>query len=268
MFAFRCDPDQNHGLGLGFTDRDGGLTPGPMGSLNLGRTLDDRVEHVAANFERLGEAISQHRFVTLSQVHGRACAVVDQTWLDRWDRRSHLGSPGGAEPLVEADAMVTALPEVVLCIRVADCVPVLLADAATGVLGAAHAGRAGFEQGVLAATVERMRALGATNVQAWIGPHVCGDCYEVPDQMARCVDEQHPGTASTTSWGTPSLDLGRGCERQLEALGVAVTRLDPCTRTTASLHSHRRDGAAAGRAAGIIWRVSAPSARVEPPRLR
>lgn len=256
MFAFRRDPDEVDGIGLAFTDRDGGLTPGTMGSLNLGRTLDDQVANVEANFERVGQAIGQQRFITLSQVHGRACAVIDDSFLAQWQQRSHLGSPGGQQPLLEADAMVTALPEVVLCIRVADCVPVLLADRASGIIGAAHAGRVGLLDGVLQECVAAMRDLGAQQLQAWVGPHVCADCYEVPGQMAAQVALSHPEMVSTTTWGTPSLDLGAGVRTVLEGLEVEVTSLERCTRTDPALHSHRRDGAASGRLGALIWRVS------------
>lgn len=253
MFRILIDPPANRGVGVAFTDRDGGVSTGPMGSLNLGRTLVTNVAEVATNFERVRRAVAVNTIVTVHQVHGTTVLDADQALVDRWGPRSHLGTPGGQAPLAEADAIVTTATDVALCIRVADCVPVMLADARSGVLGAAHAGRVGFLDGVLVNTVARMRDLGATDILAWIGPHVCGDCYEVPEAMARSIAQSHPEIVTTTSWGTPSLDLGLGCEVQLTELGVEAVRLDPCTMTSDDLHSHRRDGAQAGRLAGMVW---------------
>ncbi len=97
-----------------------------------------------------------------------------------------------------------------------------------------------------------MRALGATGLTAWIGPHVCGACYEVPAEMQADVAAVEPAARAVTSWGTPSLDLGAGVRAQLESAGVTVVDAARCTRESADLYSYRRDGAAAGRLAGLV----------------
>lgn len=261
MFRALLSPDANAGVGAAFTDRHGGVSRGALGPLNLGRTDADDLAAVETNFERVRRALGVSRLVTLDQVHSAEVAVVDDDFLSGWGPRSHLGSPAGVEPLVAADAMVTALTDVGLVIRVADCVPVLLADHEAGVLGAAHAGREGFLAGIGSATVRAMRDLGAREIVAWVGPHICGPCYEVDEPMAERVRTTHPEVVVDSRWGTPALDLGRGVADELEGQGVTVVRLDPCTRTSDDLHSHRRDGVDSGRIAGIIWRVSgvAPS---------
>ncbi|WP_022909744.1 polyphenol oxidase family protein [Aestuariimicrobium kwangyangense] len=256
MFRVLISPDANAGVGACFTDRHGGVTPGDLGSLNLGRTDVDQVSHVEANFERVRRAIGGPTLVTLSQVHSSDVVVVDDSFLSGWGPRSHLGSPGGVAPLSSADAMVTTRADVALVIRVADCVPVLLADPTAGVLGAVHAGREGYLGGVVTHTVEAMRDLGAREIVAWVGPHICGRCYEVDEAMADRVASSHPQVVVASRWGTRALDLGAGVEQELVDQGVTAVRLDPCTLTTPELHSHRRDGADAGRFAGIIWRVS------------
>ena len=112
---------------------------------------------------------------------------------------------------------MTARPGVVLAVRAADCVPVLLADPDAGVIGAAHAGRPGLVAEVVPHTVAAMRALGAADITAWVGPHVCGACYEVPAEMQAEVVAVEPAAGATTSWGTPSLDLGAGSPRPARA---------------------------------------------------
>ena len=83
-------------------------------------------------------------------------------------------------PREQCDGIVTDRADVVLLVRVADCVPVLLADPVAGVVGVAHAGRAGVVLGVVERAVERLTDLGAGTLTAWVGPHVCAGCYEVP----------------------------------------------------------------------------------------
>ncbi|GAA1388200.1 polyphenol oxidase family protein [Luteococcus peritonei] len=253
MFSFL---ERSAGVGVAFTDRHGGVSDEHLGPLNLGRTDVDGPEAVGRNGELVAAELGVRHWVATHQVHGAEVLVVDRDFLSGWGPRSWLGADAGQPPLVPADAMVTVEPSTALVIRVADCVPVLLAAVDGSVVGAAHAGRAGFDLGVLQATVEQMRELGAGPIRAWIGPHVCGECYEVPDEMAAAVEARHPGVAVRSRWGSAALDLGAGCAAQLAALGIAAERRDPCTLTTTDLHSHRRDAERAGRLAGIIWRVS------------
>lgn len=176
-------------------------------------------------------------FARLHQVHGDVVVLAD----------------GPSDSVPTADGQVTAQRGFGLMVRVADCVPVVLADPLTGVIGAAHAGRRGVELDVVTRTVERMRALGARDVRAWIGPHVCGRCYEVPATMRDEVAARVPATYAETSWGTPALDLGAGVGAQLAAAGVPATVVAGCTLEDPTFHSYRRDGDAAGRFAGLVW---------------
>ena len=191
----------------------------------------------------------------MHQVHGRQVAVIDH-------------------PLAEgptADALVTAGVSSALGARAADCVPVLLADLVSGAVAAVHAGRQGVAVNVVGAALDALADLngstGAERVVAWIGPHVCGSCYEVPDALRTEVADLVPLTHAVTSWGTPALDLGAGVTAQLTERGVAeVISVGGCTMEEPRLHSHRRDATAAGRLAGVVWRAPADDgpAGVEP----
>ncbi|SPF68707.1 Multi-copper polyphenol oxidoreductase laccase [Propionibacterium ruminifibrarum] len=253
MFAFLSEPGAD-GVGVAFTDREGGASEGAFAALNLGRAGEDDPAALSANMTALRARLALAPISVVHQVHGTTVKTITRADLpgpDDW-----LGASGPSRrPLAEADALVTALPGAPLAIRVADCVPVLLADARAGVIGAAHAGRRGLLAGVLAATVRRMRELGATSIHAWVGPHICGDCYEVPPEMQAESCAIIPELGATTSWGTPSLDLGAGVHAVLERDGVGVEHHDPCTRTTPQLFSHRRDRGVTGRQIGLIWRA-------------
>ena len=185
------------------------------------------------------EAVCGVRFALLDQVHGADVRDVE--------------APPANAPAPVGDAMVTGRRGLGLAVRVADCVPVLLADITLGLVAAAHAGRAGMALGVVPAVVERLRDRGARSVRAWLGPHACGRCYEVPEAMRAEIGAAVPASWSRTRSGTPALDLGAGVEAQLAALDVAVTRVPGCTLEDPALPSYRRDGAAAGRFAGLVW---------------
>jgi YfiH family protein len=231
----------SHGpVDLAFTDRYGGASAVPYDELNLALEGDDDPDVCAANLRRVVEDFAPGAVVAdMRQVHGTTVDVVE-------DRRS------SERP--EADALVTRGTDTLLVVRVADCVPVLLADADAGVIGVAHAGRPGLVAGVAPSAVARMRDLGASALTAWLGPHVCGACYEVPAAMQEEVAAVVPQSRATTSWGTPSLDIGAGVRAQLEALDVTVVDVATCTRESPDLYSYRRDGARAGRFAGLIRR--------------
>jgi YfiH family protein len=221
---------------LAFTDRYGGVSAVPFDSLNLALVGEDDPDATRRNVDLLLEDFAPGaRLADMEQVHGAAVAVA-----------------GGPRP--QCDALVTDRPDVVLMVRVADCVPVLLADPLAGVLGAAHAGRQGLASGVVPACVAQMRRLGAREISAWIGPHICGRCYEVPAELRREVAAVEPSTASTTHWGTPALDLGAGVAAQLARCDVQVDDVSQCTLESGQLYSYRRDGARAGRLAGVIRR--------------
>lgn len=258
MLRMRIDPDANHGVGVAFTDRWGGRSGGSLAELNLGRVDVDDPEALVANVEAVRGALPVRAIALVHQVHGTDVMVVDRAAAAALDGGDVLREAAGcAAPLPAADAMVTAVPGVALAIRVADCLPVMLADLDAGVIGAAHAGRMGFLAGVLPEVVAAMRAAGARRILAWVGPHICGCCYEVPAAMAEDAWRRCPATRSTTSWGTPAIDLGAGALAQLETLGVTAVGLDPCTRENDDLFSHRRDPRG-GRLAGLVWMAGAP----------
>ncbi|WP_417233555.1 polyphenol oxidase family protein [Arthrobacter sp.] len=172
------------------------------------------------------------------------------------------GGTGGADAVAwgpDADAMVSPDGTSALAVLVADCLPVVFA--ATGddgglVSAVAHAGRQGLLGGILQNIVDAIVAAGGRDLHAWIGPAVCGACYEVPAQMASEADSVMPGIAVTSRWGTSSLDLPGAAGRLLSGLGVQVAATGVCTLEDPDYFSYRRDQQHAGRLAGIVWPAS------------
>lgn len=224
------------------TTRSGGVSAPPFDSFNLGDHVGDDPAAVAANRARLAAALGlgADRVIWMNQVHSDRVEVVD--------------GPRDS-PVDDADALVTRTPRLALAALSADCVPVLMADARAGVVAAVHAGRVGAASGVVARALEAMLALGAQteDVSVLLGPAVSGRNYEVPAAMADEVEAALPGSRTTTSAGTPGLDLRAGIACQLKNLGVTAIDIDPrCTVDDPSLFSHRRD-APTGRLASVVW---------------
>jgi polyphenol oxidase len=227
------------------TTRAGGVSAPPYDTFNLGDHVGDDPAAVATNRKRLASAIGldTDAVVWMNQVHGDRVVRVDGPS----DPRS-----GAVD---DTDGLVTTAPRLALAVVTADCVPVLMADARAGVVAAVHAGRVGAQIGVVARAVEAMCEAGARvgDISVLFGPSVSGRNYEVPAAMADEVEAALPGSRTTTSRGTPGLDLRAGIARQLTGLGVTAIDADPrCTMEDPNLFSHRRD-APTGRLASVVW---------------
>jgi YfiH family protein len=238
LFLWRAEVQP--GVSVAFTDTDAGNIALHVGD-DAGAVLRRRVqvEHAAG--------VAPRRFQYMNQVHGNEVSLVVEAGA------SFESDPAaGALQVPVADALVSVGKP--LAVMVADCIPLVLVGAgATGpVLAAVHAGRPGLFSGVIPAAVEQMRASGAQDIRAWLGPSVCGKCYEVPAELRDEVAAVLPSAWATTTWGTPALDLPAGAASQLDALGVPIEYRGPCTLENESLFSHRRD-ARSGRFAGLVW---------------
>ncbi|MFJ2112867.1 peptidoglycan editing factor PgeF [Streptomyces sp. NPDC087850] len=231
------------GAHFAFTDRWGGVSAAPYDRLNLGGAVGDDPDAVRTNRELAAKSleIDPARVVWMNQVHGREVAVAEEPWTT------------GDIPAV--DGTVTVRRGLALAVLTADCVPLLLADPAAGVVAAAHAGRPGLVAGIVPAVVAAMAALGAepAAITALTGPAVCGRCYEVPEAMRDEVAAVVPEARAETSWSTPAVDIVAGVHAQLAAAGVVDRRRSAvCTRESHDHYSYRRDRTT-GRLAGYVW---------------
>jgi YfiH family protein len=246
--ADRCDALIIPGTGLGagvlsaFSGRAGGISGPPYQSLNLGLGVNDEPAAVQANRAALAQAcgLPPENLIFMRQIHS----------ADVW-----YAGPGSTEPPRPVDAMFTDVPGQALCVLVADCVPVLVADPAAQIVGAAHAGRGGLAAGVVPALIAAMTAAGASpaRMNAVTGPSICGGCYEVPPMLQAKVGALVPAASCDTFAGTAGLDIAAGVRAQLAGAGVTnITTDGRCTRESADLYSYRRDGVT-GRFAGLVW---------------
>ncbi|WP_422746465.1 peptidoglycan editing factor PgeF [Mycobacterium sp. WMMD1722] len=229
------------------TTRAGGVSKPPFDTFNLGDHVGDDPKAVAANRRRLGQATGLgDRLVWMNQIHSDRVVTVGEDQ-----------ARGG--PVDAADGLVTTARGLGLAVVTADCVPVLLADARAGVVGAVHAGRVGAQHGIVMRAVEAMRVAGARteDISVLLGPAVSGRNYEVPEEMAAEVEAALPGSRTSTARGTAGLDLRAGIARQLTGIGITAVDIDPrCTVADRTLFSHReaqRAGTRTGRLASLVW---------------
>ncbi|MGZ8350357.1 MAG: peptidoglycan editing factor PgeF [Allosphingosinicella sp.] len=195
------------GVPHGFLGRRGGVSNGVCAGLNVGLGSADDRDAIAENRRRAVAAVAPAaRLVTVHQVHSPTAVTATEPWPDE------------ARP--RADAVVTDRPGLALGILTADCAPVLLADAAAGIVGAAHAGWKGAFGGVLEATLEAMEALGAdrARIAAAIGPAIARRSYEVDDTFCRRFAEADP--ANDRFFGP-----GRDGHHQFDLEGYIAARL-------------------------------------------
>ncbi|KGA20777.1 hypothetical protein GM50_0345 [freshwater metagenome] len=216
-----------------FTESTGGNSTGAFLSRNLALHVGDQPEIVGSNRRSLSDEIGLP-IQFMEQVHGDHVQVIDDFTQS---------SP-------TADALVTSNPQIALAVMVADCIPLLLAN--QGSIAAVHVGRKGLLNGVWHRAIAKMRELDSSPISAFIGPSICGRCYEVSPEIFAEITQPFPRAAAETIQGTPSIDLAAALTCELEKIEIDVLTIARCTVEDSSLYSYRRDGVT-GRQAGVIW---------------
>lgn len=198
------------GVPHGFLGRQGGVSSGLFASLNVGLGSSDDRAAVDENRARAVDAVSPGAaLVTLYQIHSARVVTVHGALAER----------------PEGDALVTRAPGVLLGILTADCAPVLFADVAAGVVGAAHAGWKGALGGVTDATIAAMEALGAkrAHIAAAIGPCIARASYEVSDTFVDNFTHADPENERFFGAGRPGhaqFDLEGYVAHRLQTAGI------------------------------------------------
>lgn len=246
----RCD-----GLAAphGFSTRCGGVSQGPLQSLNLGPHRGDRPENVVENWKRFSKAVGfdWEKLVFTHQIH---------TDIIRRVTEADCGQ-GLRAPAPDCDGLVTNCPGVALAVFSADCCTVLLEDPVRGAVGAVHAGWRGTALGVVQAAVRAMTehfGSDPADLRAAIGPCIDRCCFEtksdVPEAMLAALGPDARPAIDDHGDGTYHVDL-----KDLNLLWLrraGVRRVETCPFCTACqpdrFWSHRRVGDARGSLASVI----------------
>lgn len=236
------DPVRSHlleqsradGIRHGYFTRIGGVSDGIYRGLNIGTGSSDDKANVAENRRRVAEwmGVETSHLLTAYQIHSPDVIVAREPFA-------------GERP--KADAIVTDRPGLAIGASTADCGPVLFADTAARVVGAAHAGWKGAFTGVLENTIAAMESLGARreNIVAVLGPSIGPKNYEVgPEFVSRFVEADAANEryfSPSANAGHSMFDLNRYTVDRLATAGVRAEALGRCTYAEEELfYSYRR----------------------------
>ncbi len=241
------------GFAHGFSTRVEGVEDTAVGDVDFALSSDP--VRLLVNQRRLGEALGfdPARLYQVKQVHGGGVAIAK-------------GDP--ARMLAEeVDAIVAEGGSgAAAAVRVADCVPVLIADTARGGVAAVHAGWRGVVADVVGAAVRQLRHLGGSSPAGFvaaIGPCIGSCCFEVDAGVGDAIARASASCVLSSSGARNKVfvDLRAAVRAQLVALGLPDARIDDvpgrgrlgCTRCDAEhFHSYRRDGDKSGRLIGVV----------------
>ena len=235
----------------GFSTRHGGASGSGESSLNLEDAPWDSPDRVHENRRRLLSALGleEAHLISLHQVHSNRVHIIKDISA-QWNRP-------------EGDALITRVENAALAVKIADCVPVLIADPAHHAVAAVHSGWRGTLSGIVLQTLHEMqREFGSDPAGLLLaaGPGIRACCFEVGPEVALPFEEKYPGCSLTEPIpGRPEkrfLDLFKALEAQMDLAGVPPENrydLGACTCCgTGEFFSHRAEGAASGRMMAVI----------------
>ena len=225
-------------LKLGFTTRFGGVSEGAYKGLNLGDHVGDLPQNALKNRQILAAVlgIAPFNLKFMRQIHSNRVEILRN--LD--------------DELPPCDGVITALRGVALCVLVADCSPVLIADERLGVVAAVHAGRAGVTGKICTNAVRLMKSefgCEASDLRVFVGANIKARNYEVGGldlgEFNRYKKED-------------KFDMEAALRDEFTALGVGRVEFDPrCTFETGELFSYRRESVT-GRFCGFAMNKILP----------
>jgi YfiH family protein len=254
-----CEPMEQEGFTNAFSTRMGGVSLFPKDALNLAHFKGDQSENVNENRSRFLAAVGwgEATIVTARQTHSTERCVIDSIEKARG-------------PQLAADALVTKMRGVMLAIQTADCLPVLIADPASGAMAAIHAGWRGTAGRITERTVaDLMLAHGVNprNCIAALGPAACVECYEVGADVIERYKKEFG------YWENLLIDFEEGSKAHLDIQAANMQQLIFCGFTEERIHvadyctmhqndlffSYRREGkgqpSSVGRSLSMIGRI-------------
>lgn len=250
-----------------FSTRVGGVSTGAFASLNLGNPSasdsapQDEGENIAENYRRMQEAISCPRGTMrawVRQVHGRNVELIEREPENEYAETVEAEVRDRFSGQTAADGLVSVVPGVLISVRVADCVPVLLASEDGRAVSAVHAGWRGVVGNVVEKAVRTLHEVGfgPEKLMAAIGPGISAEHFEVGEEVAKEFESRGLSAAvwpAGKARPKPHVDLQKALRVQLE--GAGITRIDGnqlCTyRDASEFYSHRRDKGITGRMAAV-----------------
>ena len=245
------------GVRIGFTSRAGGVSTGPYAALNLYQRVNDDAACVDENRRRLLCALGADDAYLMvpNQVHGTQVVSVDSGEESNLRRFQAVADEG-------ADALAIGVPRVAALLNFADCAPVIVVSP-TGRFVVAHAGWRGAVAGIAGKAARSLAALDAaagddadcSRFNAYIGPHIRSECFEVgPEVVAQFVEAFGAQAAPDAN----HVSLAAAVTTDLTRAGLVADRIadaQVCTKCSSEDYfSYRASGGVCGRHGAIAFR--------------
>jgi YfiH family protein len=254
--ALICGRLEHDGFANAFSTRLGGVSPMPENSLNLAGFNEDAAENIYENRRRFLKLFTGEWTLTgCWQVHGADVRVV------RTEAEAQP-TPGVLGEAQYCDVLVSDVPQVLLAVKTADCVPILIGDQISGAFAAVHAGWRGTVASVVRRAIEQMQeqyGAKAENLRAAIGPAANLCCYEVGTEVIEQFTARFPQAQNLfapTREGHARIDLQTANREQLISAGVARDKIHVaplCTMERTDLFfSYRREKVVHGRVGRLM----------------
>jgi polyphenol oxidase len=249
--SYQFETFEGCALTHGIFSRQGGVSPQPWASLNLGGTVGDERVHVVENRRRIFDFV------------GRPVESIYDVWQVHGTHIISSRSPRPLEaPHEQADAILTDHPGVTLFMRFADCVPILVHDPVHRIVGIIHAGWKGTLARISGLAIQRMKDVYGSNpadILAGIGPSICRDEYEVGIEVVKKTREEFPDSTGLILVEHDQrffLDLWNANRLILEENGLLSEHIQVsglCTaRNLKDWYSHRAEKGKTGRFGALI----------------
>jgi YfiH family protein len=254
--ALICEPLERAGFANAFSTRLGGVSPMPGNSLNLAGFNEDAAENIYENRRRFLKLFPGEWTLTgCWQVHGADVRVVRTA-------AEAQPTPGVLGEAQYCDVLVSNVPQVLLAVKTADCVPILIGNPTSGAFAAVHAGWRGTVASVVLRAIEQMQeqyGAKAENMRAAIGPAASVCCYEVGTEVIEQFTDRFPQSQklfAPTRDGHARIDLQTANHEQLISAGVARDQIHVaslCTMERTDLFfSYRREKVVHGRVGRLM----------------
>lgn len=248
---------KNPGLVVGFTSKNGGFSEDHFSTMNLGWHVNDALDAVHSNRERLAELIGfpLRKWVGAEQTHDIHIERV-------MAKDAGKGSIVYRDSFKSTDGFFTKAKGVLLTLCYADCVPLYFLHEETGAVGIAHAGWKGTVGGIAIEMVRMFESEGMDikGLHAIIGPSICKNCYVVDERVIvlveKLLEENENKPYNQIEHHQYELDLKQLNKRLLLTAGIIEENIK-VTNFCTSCHdehffSHRRDKGKTGRMMSFI----------------
>ena len=254
--ALVCAPLEQDGFTNAFSTRLGGVSPMPDEALNLAGFNEDDAENIYENRRRFLKLFEGDWTLTgCWQVHSADVRIVH-------NQQEAKQKPGVLGDDQYCDALVSNVPQILLTVKTADCVPVLIADSKTGAFAAVHAGWRGTSASIVLGAIKQLQSeygARAEDLRAAIGPAANSCCYEVGREVIDRFKERFPESGhlfTPTRDGHARIDLQTANRDQLAGAGVNLERIhiaSLCTMDRTDLFfSYRREKSVHGRVGRLM----------------